>query len=138
MPHRTSVIYAPFAAYLSVRRTSAEPAWCRSARVGTWDGRVKIVRVAEWTVDFGGEAHAGWLPEGAAKPAPTRVTRADLALSVLEHGPGDFTLEWRGPTEDTSGDTSHSSVEEALSAAKEAFGVPEDAWAKLDDAARQG
>ena len=98
---------------------------------------MKIVRVAEWTVDFGGEPHRRWLPKGAATPSVTPVSRADLALAVLEHGPTDFTLEWRGPTEATSGDTSHSTIDEALSAAEEAFGVPKDAWTELDEHAPQ-
>jgi hypothetical protein len=99
---------------------------------------MKIVRVAEWTVDFGGEEHAGWLPKGAATPEATPLVRADLALAIIEQGPADYVLEWRGPTQETSGDRWCRSIAEALAEADELFGVPEDAWTTpgLSDAQR--
>jgi hypothetical protein len=88
-----------------------------------------IVKVAEWTVDVGGDDHSGWLPKGAATPLATPVRRVDLALAIMTEG-GGCTLEWRGPTQDTSGDRWYSSVEEAIADADNFFGIPEDAWAK--------
>jgi hypothetical protein len=100
---------------------------------------MKILRVAEWTVEFGGEVHTGWLPKGAAVPPPTAYSRVDLAFAVIEEGPEDFILEWRGPTRDTSGDRAYSSLEEALEDADRLFGVPHQAWANPEaPAARRG
>jgi hypothetical protein len=90
-----------------------------------------LVRVAEWTVEFGGEEATGWLPDGAAKPPATPLQRVDLAFAVLSFGDGDYILEWKGPTDETCGDSAHDSLEDAITSAEEAFGVPIDAWSIL-------
>jgi len=93
---------------------------------------VEIVQVAEWTVEFAGETHAGWLPEGAAVPPPTPLVRVDLAFAILrERDKGGYILEWRGPTRARSGDSWHESVEAAVEEAERQFDVPPDAWARL-------
>jgi hypothetical protein len=91
-------------------------------------GVVTIRLVAEWTTDFGGEEHTGWLPKEATEPEPTPVSRVELALAILEDGPESYILEWRGPTQETSGDRWYPSVEAALAEADEFFGIPRDAW----------
>jgi hypothetical protein len=92
--------------------------------------------VAEWTVEFGGEEHSGWLPKGATTPPAMPLTRVELGFAIVEEEQGGYILEWRGPTPETSGDTWHSSVEAAVTEAERTFGVPEDAWAKLAAAPR--
>ena len=83
---------------------------------------------AEWTVDFGGEEHSGWLPKGAAPPETTPVQRVALALVIMKQD-GGCILEWRGPTQDMSGDRWYSTVDDALADADKLFGIPADAWA---------
>ena len=103
---------------VTVRRTPSES-------TGT---EMRLRRVAEWTVQFGGHAHTGWLPHDALQPEPTAITRVDLALAILEEPGGGFTLEWKGPSPDTSGDTWHASLDAAVSEADRSFGVPAEAW----------
>jgi len=91
---------------------------------------VKIRLIAEWTTEFGGEAHSGWLPAGAVEPGPTPVIRADLALVIMEDAPGSYVLEWRGPTQQTSGDRWYPSLEAAVADADTLFGIPAAAWAE--------
>ncbi len=98
---------------------------------------MEILQVAEWTVEFGGKEHSGWLPRGATIAPPIPLTRVELAFAILKEEQAGYILEWRGPTTETSGDTWHSSVEAAVAEAERTFGVPEDAWAKLG-AATQG
>jgi hypothetical protein len=98
---------------------------------------MKVRLVAEWTAEFGGEQHSGWLPKGAAEPELTPVRRMDLAFALLEEGPEAYILEWRGPDQEASGDRWYPSVEAALAEAHEVFGVPAGAWVDPDAAARQ-
>ncbi len=97
-----------------------------------------ILRVAEWTVDFGGSGHSGWLPAAAAPPPPTPVVRANLALAILQDSPtSSCILEWCGSTEETSGvetsgDSCHESLADALAEAEHAIGLAPEAWTPLD------
>src|SRR5262245_26772847 len=61
----------------------------------------EIKLACEWTVEFGGEEHSGWLPEGAATPKPRPIRRVDLAFVILCEGPESFILEWSGPDRET-------------------------------------
>jgi hypothetical protein len=61
-------------------------------------------------------------------PEPRPLRRVELALAIIQEGPGSYILEWRGPDKETSGDRWYSSVEAAVGEAEELFGIPRDAW----------
>ena len=102
-------------------------------------GRTKVVtsilKVAEWTAEFG--EHTASPSREVLNPEPSPVRRAELALAIIEEGPRRYSLEWRGPTDDTSGRSSHTSLAEAIAAADESFGIPADAWADLPSPEQQ-
>jgi len=89
-------------------------------------------------VEFGGEAHKGWLPDGASTPTVTPRIQMLLDLRVIELAPGSYLLHWRpargqhleGPPYE--GDTWHACVEDALEQAQLMFDVTPDRWQPTD------
>jgi hypothetical protein len=92
------------------------------------DEELTVVKATRYTVVFGGEAHSGWLPPGAAMPARTPERVVDLELRILQNGSDGFLLEWAGPTAADSGDTWHPTIEEALEQAEASFGIKPSDW----------
>jgi hypothetical protein len=89
---------------------------------------VRVVKqIGRHRVTFGGEAHSGWLPRGAAEPKRTLTKTVEVNLVILDDGAG-YLLEWVGPTAEYSGDTWHETVEEAVAHAESALGVPPQLW----------
>lgn len=78
-------------------------------------------------VEFGGDSHEGWLPEGAALPPPTPRIAVSLRLTIYA-GSGGFILEWKGLIGEYSGDTWHDTKEGALASARERFGADPADW----------
>ena len=83
---------------------------------------------ARKSVVFGGEAHTGWLPPGAAQPLPVPTRTVDLKLRIRADGSQGFLLEWDGGAIEDCGDTWHAKLEEAFALAEVCFGVLRDEW----------
>ena len=78
-------------------------------------------------VTFGGEAHSGWLPQGATIPTPT-PTR-DIALNItIEFGGAGYLLCWASADHAVEGDLWYQMLADAEQAASENFGVAADQW----------
>jgi len=97
--------------------------------------REKIVRkLRSVRIDFGGERHTGWLPDGAATPPQSPTDTVLLDLEIVQLGPVDYLLQWRpasgellaGPP--CQGDTWHRSLQDALHQAELDFGITPDRW----------
>jgi hypothetical protein len=88
-------------------------------------------RIDAVPIRFGGQAHSGWLPEGAATPAPTPIEEQLLDLTIASDRNG-YMLEWRGADTRHSGDTWHESLEDALHQAQMQFGIEPGDWREPD------
>jgi hypothetical protein len=88
-------------------------------------GWVAIIRNRK--VQFGGEEHLGWLPEGAAIPAPTppEIVTLDFEIQAAD---GGYLLIWQGTERRHCGDTWHASVDAAMEQAKVWFGIEPQEW----------
>lgn len=90
---------------------------------------MRIVReIQQRPVRFGGEAHTGWLPEGAAAPLPLAERVVLLDFSIAEDERSSYVLAWSGPDRETSGDTWHPNLEEAVHQAWYWFGIEPEEW----------
>jgi len=88
--------------------------------------RIKVIRGHE--IEFGGEVHSGWLPDGAAPPLPTPVHIVLADFAIVQEDDGGFILEWCRAAGEYGGDTWHESLEAAVSAAGAYFGIAPDEW----------
>ncbi|MDB5340308.1 MAG: hypothetical protein JWN70_5927 [Planctomycetaceae bacterium] len=87
--------------------------------------RIKWILGVHWR--FGGVAHAGWLPPGAAIPLPTPVRDVLLDIEIQYDG-GGYLVCYTSQDGSVSGDTWHSSLAAAEQAALEDFGVQMSQW----------
>jgi hypothetical protein len=83
-------------------------------------------------IEFGGEAHTGWLPLNSAMPPLTPIENAVLDVRILEEGEGGFILEWVSRNTCHSNDSWHASIEEAESEARDQFGIEASEWKRTD------
>ena len=96
--------------------------------------QVRIVRELRGvTIEFGGEKHSGWLPEGAAWPPPTPIEIAVLDFEIVGLEDGSYIFEWLSRNTDHRGDTWHKTFEDALEYAKESFGIELEEWRSIGD-----
>lgn len=86
-----------------------------------------LAEVRAWRVVFGGEAHSGWLPAGAA--VPPRTPKRELLLDVrIEYEEEGYLLVWMSPDRSEWGDTWHLSLADAKAQAEYELGIPPTAW----------
>jgi len=81
-------------------------------------------------VVFGGEAHSGWLPDGATMPraTPTR----DVALNItIEFDGSGYLLCFASADGSFENDIWHPTLADAEQVALEDFGVRNDQWQKI-------
>ena len=75
---------------------------------------------------MGGREHTGWLPEGAAQPAPTPV--ADMVVDFLIEGDDNGAmLYWKG-RDGSQLDYWRESVSGAIEQAEFSWGIRPDEW----------
>jgi hypothetical protein len=94
-----------------------------------------LKKVDGWPFTFGGEAHTGWLPPGAAIPLPTPVEHERLDVAI-EAADGDYLLIWTAQPSQTCrdagppkcGDTWHQTLAQAEEDARETFGIGHQHW----------
>lgn len=86
-----------------------------------------VKRIGNLPFQFGGEAHSGWLPPGAATPLPTPVRHVLLDVQIQFDGHG-YLLCYEAKDGSFSGDTWHQSLTEAEDAAAEQFGIGPSYW----------
>jgi hypothetical protein len=86
-------------------------------------------RTATARVLFGGEAHEGWLPHGAARPSVTASREVVLEVTLESEGTG-YLLSWVPQAGESvqvcppfSGDLWYETLESACEAARDQFGV---------------
>jgi len=78
-------------------------------------------------VTFGGEAHSGWLPDGATTPLPTPTHDVALDIEIRSEG-GGYLLYWLSSDRVVAGDLWYQTLADAEQAATENFGVAPDQW----------
>jgi hypothetical protein len=88
-----------------------------------------MTRTTNVRVQFGGEAHAGWLPAGASVPPETRSISVQLEVK-LEHDGHGYRLSWVpspnevvDPKPPYAGDLWFHNEDSAIQSARENFGV---------------
>ena len=99
-----------------------------------------LKKVEGWPFTFGGEAHSGWLPPGAAVPLPTPIEHEVLDVSI-EATDGGYLLIWDARPSLTcdnarppkAGDTWHATLADAEQAALKAFGIEHQHWIDCDE-----
>ena len=89
---------------------------------------VILKRLESRVVEFGGAAHTGWLPSGAATPRPTSRQSITLTLVIEKLGEDSFLLVWNGSEPNFGGDTWHQSLEDAVHQAELWFGISPLEW----------
>jgi hypothetical protein len=98
-----------------------------------------VKKVEGWSFVFGGEAHSGWLPPGAAMPLPTPVEHETLDVRI-EATDGGYLLIWTARLSPTcrelrppkAGDTWHQTLKDAEDDALESFGIQASDWIEVE------
>jgi hypothetical protein len=87
-----------------------------------------VREIKQHQVIFGGQEHAGWLPDQAAKPMPTPERHVVVDFAIVQEDSSSFLLIWSGPDKETSGDTWHPDIDAAIEQAESWFGIEPDEW----------
>ena len=86
-----------------------------------------LKQILGFKVQFGGEEHEGWLPDGASLPKPTPCETVELDIRI-EATDGGYLLIWVGQNRRYCGDTWHETVQDAERQAELQFGITGRDW----------